>query len=86
MIEKRILQSNCRSIVQEVCSIEKTKFSMDLSSLFSQTKETAMRDNSNRKDGKIIIEIENTVIENAVLKVLASDHGQEIIRGAIKQR
>jgi hypothetical protein len=89
LIDKRNLKSSSREIVKEARSLDITKFSMDLSSLFSQTRETTTRgnsDNKNRKDGKIIIEIDNTVIENAVLKVLASNPGQEIIRGVIKQR
>jgi len=46
-----------------------------------KTTEKPMR-NTTVNEGKILLEIDETVIEYAIIKVLSSDKGQQIIKNA----
>ena len=87
------LKASSREIVKKAREEDITGFTLDIADLFKRlgshddnkanqkTTEKPMR-NTTANEGKILLEIDETVIEYAIIKVLSSDKGQQIIKNA----
>jgi hypothetical protein len=87
------LKASSREIVKKTREENITEFTMDVSDLLKklgsqednktnqETTVTPIR-NTLVNEGKILLEIDETVIEHAIIKVLSSDKGQQMIKNA----
>lgn len=91
------LKASSREIVKKTREENITEFTLDISDLLKklgsqednktnqETTVTPIR-NTLVNEGKILLEIDETVIEYAIIKVLSSDKGQQIIKNATAPR
>jgi hypothetical protein len=87
------LKASSREIVKKARQEDITGFTLDIADLLKrlgshddnkanqETTVTPMR-NTTVNEGKILLEIDESVIEFAIIKVLSSDKGQQIIKNA----
>jgi len=94
--EKKNLTANSREIVIKARGKQIDGHTIDLSKLMRKEVDSS-QDTTDRQDtrdpapqqtnhGKIVIELDAEILENAVITVLKSERGQEIIRGIPRKR
>ena len=91
--EKKKLTANSREIVKQALKKDLNGVNMDISELLTRP-EFVMNDENDQKTttrikknvGKILIELDEAAIENAVLNVLSSEAGRKIIKEISRPR
>jgi len=89
---KKILTATSPEIIQEALNTDITKFQINLSTIMGNSDSnnesydyTSKKGGKNNiRDDKILIEIDKTIIENAIISVLVSDSGKKIISESVK--
>lgn len=91
--EKKKISANSREIVKEAQGKDITKITLNIAELLeilgskekklvAQGPVATTTQNSRFDNGKILIELDEAIIERAVIKVLSSEEGQNIIKSA----
>lgn len=91
--ESKNLTANSPEIVREAQNIDITKIRFNLSEIIAKSSEKSQQIDYNKSLGintdlheKVLIEIDKSVLEKAIVNVLESERGKKIISNAVKPK